>query len=479
MAQITKPIWFDSQSRVSRNLPAGMVAPAGAAASSDVTAKAPPAAPVTSSAPQSAAKERDQRELTEFLVAEGIPMEVIEHLTAKKVVSLKIFSQFISSADSISTLLDGHAAASEPDQVAILRFAWRKAAAMIDGMLSRTQQGLRDTAPDEPLRPEQIDNIVATFLSFYNLLKIVPSRFGSDALITRVRKEFESNSVTISEIEKVKTLAEARGSSASYRTLMGGLRLEIGNTEDTPAEQRGHMSMLKFQELFRILMTVWAACGCYEVVCGSSKVIYCHMSDANDYMYTFLDQAYALLVDYLESSVYEYIRTVELAIRAKAIELSRGPSNVAWGSAIMRAISLMGHIWQQKFSLLVLRDPRRLLRNQPNSASASSFQPEQLQLPPPPRVPNVPPSKQRKGEKGSSKGSGTKTEVSKWQTSSKTRDGQQICQAFNDKRVCKNSNCNLGVHKCDVRLQSGGVTCGADHRRINHDPVKHGQPTMR
>ena len=218
--------------------------------------------------------------------------------------------------------------------------------------------------------------------------------------MTRVRKEFESNSVTISEIEKVKTLAEARGSSASYRTLMGGIRLEIGNTDESHGEQRHHMSILKFQELFRILMTVWAACGCYEVACGASKVIYCHMSDANDYMYTFLDQAYALLVDYLESSVYEYIRTVELAIRAKAIELSRGPSNVAWGEAIMRAISLMGHIWQQKFSLLVLRDARRGQQHKPNT------QPERLQLPPPPRVSTDPPTKQRKGEKGSAKGSG-------------------------------------------------------------------------
>ena len=141
----------------------------------------------------------------------------------------------------------------------------------------------------------------------------------------------------------------------------------------------------------------------------------------------------------------------------------------------MRAISLMGHIWQQKFSLLVLRDSRRMLpvRNQPNS------QPEQLQLPPPPRVPNAPPAKQRKGEKGGSKGSGGKPDVSKWQTSSKTRDGQQICQAFNDKRVCKNTNCNMGVHKCDIRLHAGGVTCGGDHRRVIHDPAKHGQPTMR
>ena len=150
-----------------------MVATATASAPSELQlqplSQAPPSAPAASP-PKSATKEREERELREFLAAEGIPLEVIEHLAAKKVISLKIFSQFISSSDQITNFLDGHAAKDEPDQVAILRFAWRKAAAMIDGMLARTQNGLRDTAPDEPLRPEQIDNIVATFLSFYNCL---------------------------------------------------------------------------------------------------------------------------------------------------------------------------------------------------------------------------------------------------------------------------------------------------------------------
>ena len=71
-----------------------MVANATAAASSELQlqplSQVPPSAPAASP-PKSATKEREERELKEFLVAEGIPMEVIEHLTAKKVVSLKIF----------------------------------------------------------------------------------------------------------------------------------------------------------------------------------------------------------------------------------------------------------------------------------------------------------------------------------------------------------------------------------------------------
>ena len=66
-----------------------------------------------------------------------------------------------------------------------------------------------------------------------------------------------------------------------------------------------------------------------------------------------------------------------------------------------------------------------------------------------------------------------------WATCKTTKEGKELCKAYNDQRTCS-SPCRFGkVHVCDVKLLKTGALCGKSHPRSKHNESSDGKAAPR
>ena len=86
-----------------------------------------------------------------------------------------------------------------------------------------------------------------------------------------------------------------------------------------------------------VLVVTWAVTGCFDVSFNTKMVKYAMWSLLSAHVFEFKIRADRLGTTFAESSVLQYVSTVDETFRPKAIELARSSSQIPWGHALQEA----------------------------------------------------------------------------------------------------------------------------------------------
>ena len=424
-----------------------------------------------------------EAELTTLLTAQGVPEDIRNYLVTIKCVSLSLFVSWAKTISETDKYLAKSRWKDDDAENARLTGAWKRAVADETRTNKRRAEGIEDEALDEPLRKEVQEAMFLKFLTTYDIRDIRPSTVGSDLVVARFKREFEAYLVQPFDFLKMTSQGEGRSSSRKTTKIADRIEMHVLGGEPDALQERGPC-LWTYTERFRMAVVTWAVAGCYDVqwtapgTTAAIKVRYCHLSDATDYMYEFLEQIAELRNIYFEGSIYLYLDDAERRIREKAIALNRGRHKYPWGHALLQALRNTPNAWQLAEKLLKERPPKGKGRGRENrgvvdwplplpapSGRRGPYSPP----PPPPRVHQF----QDKGSKGKGKeqqnfGRGGRHNFFTGNES----DRGPICKAWNDQRGCPNAQCTKS-HVCDVLLENGSV-CNKRHKRFEHNNEKDG-----
>ena len=422
-------------------------------------------------------------DLVTLLESQGVSEEIRAYLVTIKCVSLALFTSWAKTIAETDKYLSKSRWADDDAENARLTGAWKRASADETRTNKRRAEGIDDEALDEPLRKEVQEAMMLKFLTTYDIRDVRPSNIGSDLVVARFKREFEAYLVQPFEFMKMKSQGEGRASSRKTTKIADRIEMSVLGGEPD-AENESGPCLWAYTERFRMAVTTWAVAGCYDVewkapgAAAATQVRYCHLSDATDYMYEFLEQIAELRLIYFEGSIYLYLDDAERRIREKAIALNRGRHKYPWGPALLQALRNTPNAWQLAEKLLKERPPKGKGRGReqrgivdwplPPPQPTGRHGPYSLP-PPPPRVQNF---KGKHESKGTGKANAGRGGIHNFYTASENERGP-ICKAWNDQRGCSNAQCTKS-HVCDVLLESGTVCGKRNHKRMEHSDAKDG-----
>lgn len=390
----------------------------------------------------------------------SVSSEVANWLYSQGCLEVYHLANWVDDRSELRTaVLDKTPKKDDQAQLACLKQAWREAEAQTARSHQRAQSALPPEDLDSPLDSEEQKTLETRFRRLYNWPAVPAKQVGSDTLLGRVVREFGRRQPTQYPVSRVRTLASSqRGQPSKTRRLSASVSLSFsgGDEEDVPVN-----GLYSYLGLLRVLCTTWALAGAFEAEdAAGTKGLFAHWFDVTSYADAFAEKAHQELELHTEDSVVGWISSLEAEVRARAIELCRGPLQCLWGKALLTALNELTAKWGETRHLLVLRRP----------ASLPS-------LPRP--YPAVPLQKgSGKGTPGKGGGQTGPKGYRKWLTTSQTPAGVTICKNFNDARGCAQS-CPKGyAHCCDVVLSTGVSCASRGHKRREHDPAVHGQPSV-
>ena len=427
--------------------------------------------------------------LKKLLVDAGCEPPLLAVLEKAKCLKLDIFAHWVrkdaagQDKDDISeVLLAGTTFEKDVPACAMVRSAYAKAKIESERRNKRTSEGLTPEAMDSTLDEEVQEELTSSYLRLYNLKGLNLYLIGSDNLLALIHREFKKLCPSIFEFSQIKTCAESqkRNNTRTSRLLD---RFSIVFDEGPLLQADGVITdLITFLHQFRLAVNTWSLAGCFQHEwtneAGAAKTeLFVHRSEAKKYMWAFESLIAELRLRYSDASICRYLQKVELAFRQKAIELTRGPSKVPFGKALLQSLDLNATIWSHY--QYILQD--RFFRNGKDGNKGDG------------RGGGGRSSEGSGGKQGGVKkelgdnngGGGTKRPLdgtAKRGEPQKCRKqvldgGVKLCRNFNEKNGCTSRDCRW-THACDVQLAAGGVCQKKDHNALKHSNEKHGQAKL-
>jgi hypothetical protein len=375
-----------------------------------------------------------EQALTTLLSKTGVHASIIEQMTKMGCTSMQVFAKLVDNRNELKVAILNQCASVKDDlaEGAKLKQAWREADAHIARGIKRANEGLSMEDLDDPLDPEVFAAVSVTFKTHYNWHDLDSRRVGSDSLHGRFKREFDRRSPSMYSFLRAKSLAKSQKDAPAKRT-----RLSPGMVLCNEAEEEHSVqTMANWMQCFGIVTMTWAVTGCFKVTFEGKDTLYAHWAEVEAYMFEFQERAMELRATFSESSVYNYLHTMEETMRAKAIELARGSKALPWGKALQACLKENAHLWQEKRYMLGSRQGSNYKGGGPSGGSGSLMAPDAAKGP-------MPESKARH------------------------------CHFFSS------GYCRLG-EKCSYRhvcnaLLANGKRCTKKHAAKEHDPEKDGK----
>ena len=410
-------------------------------------------------------------EFIAMLTKAKIPEETVNYLRDELgVTSCDHFAEFADKKEEVADAFSSDSHKPSRATIATLKGLWRNCEAAVERKVKRKTEGLPCEEMEEPLAPDVQKDIITTFLTFYNLLRIDSRRILSDPQFGRFRRECQLGAPSNYAIMRLKSLAAGQmAAPVKKERLSDFLEFSVaGNYVDTEVKD-----LASWCNKLQMLCFTYAVVGCFQCTYtdefGKSVTsMYVHMSDSDAYQYEFTNFVQKLRTRYTGVSVLAYITVCEEQFRGKNHRSRQGVDKVPMGRAMTRVLKEESHIWRTNETELVQRQ-----RNEQRHRSRT---------PPPPRVPRGKGNgkdgkdKDRRGREATSASSAPIGEK-KVKSAEKDSQGKIFCKAFNDRRGCSRRDCDR-VHRCDV-LMDGNKTCNGNHPRKDHVPSQHGRPIPR
>ena len=413
--------------------------------------------------------------------------QLLERNAVHTDVSLWLFSQGCTQVQHLANWVDRKTELKESilvkttkkdnvSQLACLKEAWREAEAQVNRGLRRAQEALPQEDLDSPLDSEEQRSVEQRFRALYSWPSLPARHVGSDVLLGRVNREFARRQPTQLPVARVKTLASTqRGAPSKSRRLSTGVALTFEGADEE--EEACVLGVYGFLTLLRVLCTTRAVAGSYDAdQADGTKAKFCHWHEAVEYENAFAEKAHEELSLHTGGCVVAWVSLMEEEVRARAIELTRGPSQALWGKALLTFLKEMASKWGERRHLLV---PRRVPAAPPNNFGFGTYANPGPDDPPRPEwIAKGLLKGLLKGKgKGRVKGKAPGAERSGWRTCTNTAAGVLICKRFNDTRGCAQACPNGSAHCCDVEMRSGAPCSRRDHGRQTHNPQAHGVPS--
>ena len=430
----------------------------------------------------------DLAEFRAFMTNFAILPEVQDIVIERGVESVRVFANAVVSRehDVGETLLKGSAWASHIGQLGAIRMAWREADVREEGVLHPTATSSSTGPPEEieaPLTQATQRELETVFLSFYSFLRIPADRIVSDALLGRFKREFDRRQPSVLPLRLIKTRARTSYSLGPKRRKVSEhatLIFHDNHDEDTFQAT----SVFEFFTSLEILVYSWSVAGCFDVDWGQAKVKYFHFSHGQDYLWSMKERFMDLAPGYAEASLLRYLECVEEDFRGRAIEIAReNGGSCPFGVALLRSQSDLQGTWERRQGLLALqrREVGKVPQTRDRKGNGKGKRGKTnvkvaTEVPQSGALQDVKPLRLREPERRPVSGDHDRRD--KWATCTHL-DRKNICKAWNDGRGCKTPCVRRFVHACDIRLAEGRACGSKDHRRVDHDPRRHGQPQER
>ena len=201
-------------------------------------------------------------ELRALLGANDVPMAIQDEIAKAGYFTTKAFANSCDAAKEVNQFIESSSLKDDEKKnaYALLKQAWKEADATVARGIRRLAEGLTDTLLDEALPDTTKHMIHETFQRRYawNLeFKLRPS----DALLGRVRREFERRCPTMYPVNKVKSFFQQSRSGEPKRHKMGehvSATFEQDFDEPSPTVKFRHL-MSKME----VLVNTWALAGCF------------------------------------------------------------------------------------------------------------------------------------------------------------------------------------------------------------------------
>ena len=400
----------------------------------------------------------------------SVPDAIREFLVSKQCVTIHDFANIVDDKKDIAQVIVAKtSSSSDLSVIARTKQAWREAEAITQKSLKRSAEGISTEEQDEPLQPEVHDNVITLAADYYRVESFDARMLGCDALVGRIRREFEKSLPTMFPLARVRSLAISQKPVSAKKTRIGeGAFLETG---EIPESDIG--STRKWLRSLEVLTTTWFVAGCYDVQWEGRTIKFCTQDVAVKYFREFSFLTDELLVEFFDSSVVDYCASVDEALRIRCLEYVRAKEEnptkgkMPWGPSVTKVLSESSRTWNDK---------RSLLRTLPSAQSASK-------QPPPPAAGQAdaqrPQQPRSSGQPQKAPSTSAGPQRKNWTTAKVGTKGIEVCKKYNDRRGCKASKCKYS-HECDVVLARGGSNCGSSsHNREGHDPDRHGAPSTK
>ena len=154
---------------------------------------------------------------------------------------------------------------------------------------------------------------------YYRVESFDARMLGCDALVGRIRREFEKSLPTMFPLARVRSLAISQKPVSAKKTRIGeGAFLETG---EIPESDIG--STRKWLRSLEVLTTTWFVAGCYDVQWEGRTIKFCTQDVAVKYFREFSFLTDELLVEFFDSSVVDYCASVDEALRIRYLEYVR------------------------------------------------------------------------------------------------------------------------------------------------------------
>lgn len=428
-------------------------------------------------------------DLKELLASNMVPQECVALLESEGCINMKLFAKWAPDRATMQSLVLDKCPTHKTSvqALAALLQTFDEASAIVAEMTRRSSAGLDPEAVDEPLLHAVQQALEAKFVKRYSW-QLEPKYQPANAMLGRIKREFDKLAPTIFNVTKVKTVFTSNKQQEPKRRKLGtGITFTFeqeGEEEDPQALKYRHV-----MHKYNVLAMAWAIAGNYEVTYEGAKTDMASWQQTQRYVRTLREKTELLLDNFDEESVVRFLLSVEEQIRGYAVEYCRSSQAVPWGAALEKALRENRDLWQ---------DFRHLLRGQKGSSTVPSIDADDLPVQSSVQVPggrqkeSPRKDRQQQGNKGSqqqgspgkggSRGSGQQqgqTSSSLHATATHTSGGSAICKAWNDSRGCSKP-CSQGrAHVCDVVLLKGSVCGRSDHNRRGHNPGSHGAPAPR
>ena len=236
--------------------------------------------------------------------------------------------------------------------------AWREADAANTRALKRVSENLPLEDIDEPLDPEVQKNIIEGFLKFHNWNSLDSRTMGSDALLGRLRREFERKQPSMFSIMRAKTLAKAMRGAPPKRTRVADRVIfeyqeDEGDTPTNGPPTATHPVREFFEHCETYFLTA-AVAGFFDITLSDGTTAkYASWYDTWSYQRDLELKSWPLVGRFTNKSIAFYVADVEEFFRAKALEKARVSTPPPFGKCLLAAAKEFTEVWQEKKDLLL------------------------------------------------------------------------------------------------------------------------------
>ena len=346
---------------------------------------------------------------------------------AHRVETLDDFVYLVDSKDWEAGLRDLLQASAElkDNRIILSRF---KAAYESGVTAIKSSQASQKTEenPDAVLPESTLQAVGKDFSRRYGMV-LDPYLDPSDALRSRIYKEFRRQTMSVLETRRIKSMMHiAVPKTTENIKLSDSLQLQLQEDESVTIS-----TAVEYYFALRTLCNAWGWAGNFEATDhDNSKKLFINLSEAQAYA----DFCLRMTIEVGQGSL-QWLTKNDMLTRSRMASLIR--RHYSGGSALKEALHQTHLEWRS-----------------PALQGSGSQQRPRSQLPPP-EPDTAPPSKRQRQIKSDGR-----------QTVSMLKGGKKICKSFNDQRGCKGGCGNL--HVCDIRLPNGQACQSASHNRQNH-----------